>query len=173
MRNLIQQSVLTLLMTTFGFNIAQAAPTNINITGTVVPSPCVVNNNNSNLNVELGPTIQAAALTTAGAGSALTPFNLSLTACPAGTNSVKVTFSGTPDTTSTTMYKNTGTATNLAVELSQQTTGTILGNNSTLTQTVQPDKTVTYALNARAYSAAGSVMPGSIIAVIQANFTYN
>lgn len=173
MNALYTKSAMALLVITMGYGSAQADPVSINITGNVVASPCTVNGSSSNLNVNLGTNIGAATLTTAASGSTLTPFNLALTACPSGTSNVTVTFSGTADTTSTTMYKNTGTATNVAVELSQQGTGTILKNGSTLTKAVQADKTVTYALNARAYSAAGSVMPGNISAVVQANFTYN
>lgn len=152
---------------------ANAAPVNINITGNIIASACTVNNNLSDLNVSLGDDIQAATLEAANSGSTPKGFNLVLSACPVATRNVTVSFAGTGDTTSPTMYKSTGTATSVAVELSQQTTGTILGNGSTLTQAVQTDKTVTYALNARAYSATGSAMPGSVSAVVQANFTYN
>jgi minor fimbrial subunit len=173
MENTIKCSALALVVMAIGYNIAIADPVNINITGNVVAAPCTVNNGNSNLNVDLGTNILASSLATAGSGTILTPFNLALTACPAGTNSVTVTFMGTADSTSASMYRNTGTASNLAVELSQQTTGTILGNGSMLTQMVQADRTVTYALNARAYTAMGSVAPGTINAVVQADFTYN
>lgn len=171
MKNIFKITALTVALISSGYNVSYADPININITGNVVASPCVVNNSVSDLNVDLGKTIQAATLEVAGSGTTPVPFNLALTSCPAGTANVKVTFTGTADTTQTTMYKNTGTATPLAVELSSGST--ILGNNGTLTQTVQTDKTVTYALSARAVTAAGSVTPGSINAVVQANFTYN
>ncbi|MBV6817990.1 type 1 fimbrial protein [Rahnella sp. PD12R] len=171
MKGIVKLSVLALMA--MGYQAANADPVNINITGNVVASPCTVNNNNNNLNIDLGTDIQAKDLFTAGSGSALTPFNLSLTSCPLGTSNVKVTFTGTADTTSPVRYKNTGTATNLAVELSQQGTGTLLNNNSSLTQPVLGDNTVTYALNARAYATSGSVTPGSISSVVQVNFTYN
>lgn len=168
----IKHVALTLAAIAAGYNVAIADPVNINITGQVVASPCEVNNNNSDLNVNLGQTIQASTLATAGAGTAPTPFNLSLKSCPVGTSNVTVTFSGTAAANpQTDMYLNTGVATPLAVELSSG--ATILGNNSMLTQSVQPDRTVTYALSARAVTPTGNVMPGSIIALVQANFTYN
>lgn len=155
-------------------NMALADAVNINITGNVVASPCVVNNNNSNLSVDLGQTIQAGTLATAGAGTTLTPFNLSLTACPVGTNNVTVTFTGTAATApQTNMYLNTGVATPLAIELSSGGLGTVLGNNSTLTMPVLVNRTVTFPLLARAVTSTGNVTAGSIVAVIQANFTYN
>lgn len=171
MNTILKAFVLSVMV--IGYQSANADPVNINITGNVIAAPCTVNNNNSNLNVNLGNTIQASDLANAGSGTGLTPFNISLAACPSGTSNVKVTFTGTADTTTTTMYKNTGSATNIAVELSEQGSGTLLSNNSTLTQPVLADKTVTYALNARAYTAVGSVMPGNISSVVQANFTYN
>jgi minor fimbrial subunit len=174
MKALIKYSVLTAMVMTAGYNVAMAGPTQLNITGRVIASPCVVNNNNSELNIDLGETIQANTLATAGAGTTPKAFNLSLTDCPLGTNNVKVTFSGTAAAApQTNMYLNTGVATPLAIELSQQGTGTILGNASSLTQAVQADKSVTYALSARAVTSTGGVTPGTILAAIQADFTYN
>lgn len=145
---------------------------NINITGRVVASPCNVNSGSSDLAVELGQNIQASSLFTAGSGSTPVPFDLALTNCPVGTSAVKVAFSGTADGASPTMYQSTGTATPLAVELSDATTSAILGNGSSLTQSVLGDSTVTYKLKARAYTAAGSVTPGTITSVVVADFTY-
>lgn len=172
MKTLFKSSVLSLTLIAVGHNVAFADPININITGKVIASPCVVNNSESNLNIDLGTSIQARSLVDAGAGTTPTPFNLTLTECPLGTSNVKVTFTGTAaEAPQTDMYLNTGAATPLAVELSSGST--ILGNNASLTQGVQADKTVTYALSARAVTPTGSVTPGSIIAVVQANFTYN
>lgn len=172
MSQVIKYSALAILAMVVGHTTAKADPVNINITGKVIASPCVVNNNNSNLNVDLGGNIQASILEAAGAGTTPTPFSLELTACPVGTSRVEVTFTGTPATApQTDMYLNSGAANPLAVELSSG--GIILANNSTLTQTVQADRTVTYPLSVRAVTSTGSVMPGSIIAVVQASFTYN
>lgn len=172
MKAVVKYVLLVLLAMAMGYNNAIADPVNINISGNVVASPCVVNNNNSDLNVDLGTSIQANTLETAGAGTTPKAFNLLLTSCPVGTSNVTVTFTGTAAAApQTNMYLNTGVATPLAVELSSG--GTILGNSSTLTQAVQADRTVTYALSARAVTPTGNVMPGSIIALVQANFTYN
>lgn len=171
MKKIVVTSLITGSIIASFMSLSHADPVKINITGNVIASPCIVNNSKSNLDVDLGTNIQASTLEVAGSGTTPVPFNLELASCPAGTSNVKVTFTGTADTTQTTMYKNTGTATPLAVELSSG--ATILGNNSTLTQTVQTDKTVTYALSTRAVTATGKVMPGSINSVVQANFTYN
>ncbi|MNG70003.1 S-fimbrial adhesin protein SfaS precursor [compost metagenome] len=170
----IKRAVMALVIMAAGYNVARADPVSIAIAGRVVASPCVIDGNGSELAVNLGNSIQSATLATAGAGSTPTTFNLSLTGCPAGTKNVKVTFTGTAAAApQANMYLNTGTATPLAIELSQQGTGTILGNGSSLTQAVQADKTVTYALSARAVTATGNVLPGIVMAVILADFTYN
>jgi minor fimbrial subunit len=170
----VKRALLALVVMAAGCNVANADPVNIQIVGRVIASPCVINNNNGDLTVNLGSTIQAATLASAGSGTTPQPFNLSLTSCPAGTKNVKVTFTGTAAAApQANMYLNTGVATPLAIELSEQGTGTLLGNGSSLTQTVQADKTVTYALSARAVTATGNVTPGIIIAAIQADFTYN
>lgn len=171
MKKLTKNTAFGILALAVSVNFAFADPVSINITGNVVASPCVVNNNQSNLNVDL-ETIQASTLAAANAGTTPKAFNLSLSSCPVGTSNVTVTFTGTAAASpQTNMYLNTGDATPLAVELSSG--GTILGNNSTLTQAVQTDRSVTYALSARAVTSTGSVMPGSIVAVVQANFSYN
>ncbi|MEL4012840.1 fimbrial protein [Dryocola clanedunensis] len=149
-----------------------ADPVNINITGKVVASPCVVNSGSGDLTMDLGQNIQASTLATAGSGSTPVTQDLKLTSCPVGTTNVKATFTGTADTTSTTMYKNTGTATPLAVELSNAEDSSLLSNGTTLTLPVLADNTVTFKLKARAYTAAGSVTPGTISSVVVADFTY-
>ena len=155
-------------------SVANAADTTINITGTVIAAPCTVNNGNSDLNVDLGTTIQASSLINAGDATPPKGFNLSLTGCPVGTNNVTVTFTGTAASApQNTMYKNTGTATSLAVELSITDLGTILSNNVSITRPVQVGRTVTFPLSARAVTSTGSVAPGTIVALVQANFTYN
>jgi len=171
MKNLFKSSAIALMIAASGMSVAHAEPVNINVTGNVVASPCVVNNSKTSYDVDLGQTIQAADLATAGAATTPVAFDLTMASCPSGTKKVIVTFTGTADTDQPTMYKNTGTATPLAVELSSA--GTVISNNGTLTKDVAADKTVTYNLSARAVTATGSVMPGTIVSVIQANFTYN
>lgn len=174
MRSLIKRSALALFVMATAYNVAMAAPLNINITGNVVASPCTVNNGNNDLNVDLGTTIQASTLVTAGSSTPPKGFSLSLTGCPVGTNNVTVTFTGTAAAApQTSMYSNTGTATPLAVELSITDFGTILSNNVSVTRPVQAGGIVTFPLSARAVTSTGSVAPGTIIALVQANFTYN
>lgn len=147
---------------------------NISVTGRVLASPCIVNSGSGDLLIDLGQNIQANTLENPGSGSPLVSQNLKLTNCPVGTTNVTVKFTGTADSVSTNMYKNTGAgaATSLAIELSNGGDGSLLSNNTSITQPVQADKTVTFKLNARAYTAQGSVMPGTINAIVVADFTY-
>ena len=158
----------------FAGNIYAADNVNINVTGKVIASPCTTINGGSNaLNVDLGQTIQASSLAAAGAGSTLKTFDLPVTGCPASTTNVKVTFTGTPDATDATLWSNSAAqpAANTAVELSQQTTDTILSNYSSLIGAVDAGST-TFKLQARVLSQAGSVMPGDVSSVIVASFEY-
>ena len=174
MNQLIKFSALAMLVMAASYNTAMADPVNINVTGKVVASPCTVNNGNSDLNVDLGTTIQASSFVNAGDATPAKGFNLTLTGCPVGTNNVTATFTGmAASAPQTTMYKNTGTATSLAVELSISDLGTILSNNASVTRPVQVGRTVTFPLSARAVASTGSVAPGTIVALVQANFTYN
>ena len=144
----------------------------LNITGNVVASPCVVNGGASNIDVDLG-SIQATTLAPVGSSSPEVPFDIKFTACPAGTTSVMATFSGTSDAVAgTNYYKNTGTAGNVAVALIQTSTGNFKGNGTSITQTVQGDRTATMSLKAKAWSSAGSATPGTIKSVVTATITY-
>lgn len=144
----------------------------MNITGNVVASPCVVNGGTGNIDVDLG-NIQATTLAAPSSSSPEVPFDIKLTSCPTGTSGVVATFAGTSDPVAGAgYYTNTGTATNVAVALIQASSGTLKGNGSTITQSVQADRTVTMSMKAKAYSSAGGATPGTIKAVVTATFTY-
>ncbi|MGN7790333.1 fimbrial protein [Enterobacter sp. 22452] len=166
---------LTQLITVFLLVTAVAAQAAdnvaINVTGKVVASPCTVTSP-ADIPVDLGQNIQASSLATAGAASDWTAFQITLGSCPAGTTKATITFSGTPDGDNPAdQYKNTGTATNVAVQL-QGSGGDQFGNGKSFTGVILSDHTYTYNLKARAYSNAGGVTPGTISAVIVATFTY-
>lgn len=173
MKGIMKYVVIILAVVAIPYHTVNADPVNIEVEGKVVAAPCIVNNNVGSLDVNLGSNIKTADLATANSGSTLKPFNIVLSNCPTGTKNVTVVFTGDIDDDAPTMYKNTGTAENIAVELSEQGSDTILSNKSELTQPVLADKTVTFALNARAYTVTGDVGPGNITAVVQATFSYN
>lgn len=165
-------AVIMLAMQTF--SVMAANDVNIKISGKVVPSPCTtINGGAADLTVNLGDTIQAASLAAPNSGTDMVKFEIPLTDCPAGTQNIKATFSGTPDNGDATLWKNTAAspATNIAVELSDQTAGTLLSNGSTLDAPVVGGA-ATYKLQARALSKIGSVLPGDITSTIVVSFEY-
>ncbi|ALR76372.1 fimbrial protein [[Enterobacter] lignolyticus] len=163
--------LLTLCCGLFSASVS-ANSTRIDIYGTVIASPCVVNGGQDSLSVPLGDNIQADSLAAAGSATDWANFTLALTACPASTSSFSVKFTGTPDGDDATMYANTGTATNLKLELATQDASATLNNEMSLDDiTIPSSHAYDLLLRARAVSK-GSVMPGSIIGQVQATFTY-
>lgn len=151
--------------------VKAADPVTINITGNVVASPCQVSSDSITKAVDLGQNIQASSLQTAGSTSNWVTFDININNCPAGTTKATMTMHGTADALSTgDLYKNTGTATNLGVQLQSQA-GDQLGDGKSITGTIASNA-YTYKLQARAYSTNGGVMPGSISSVVTATFTY-
>lgn len=145
---------------------------NIDITGKVVATPCVVNGNNESLAVNLGDNIQADSLSASGSATTWTDVTLRLTSCPASTTSFSVAFAGTADT-DTAYYKNTGTATNLKLELTDGSSEKAYKNGAKLENVTIPSASHAYDLVMRARAVSnGSVMPGTIVGQVQATFTY-
>ncbi|ASG17118.1 type 1 fimbrial protein [Salmonella enterica] len=155
------------------FSTDSQATTNIDITGTVVASPCTVNGGDDTLAVNLGNNIQADDLSTPGNGTNWKSFVLKLTDCPASTTSFSVAFSGTTDDDDAAFYKNTGTATHLKLELVSKDGNTTYSNGATLENVLIPADTRAYNLDMKARAVStGLVMPGTIKGQVQATFTY-
>lgn len=149
------------------------ADTVMNITGNIKASPCTVNTPAGGISVALGNNIQAPTLNAAGMGSPWVGFPINVTGCPAATTAATMTLSGTPDTTQTSMFANTGTATNAQIQLQNVSDSRTLGNGATVIQPVDVSShSATFNLQARAYTSQGGVMPGTLIGVVLATFTY-
>lgn len=160
------------LLVCAGLFSAASQAVNIDITGKVVASPCIVNGNNDSLAVSLGENIQADSLATSGSATTWADVTLRLTSCPASTTSFSVAFTGTTDT-DTNYYKNTGTATNLKLELTDSSSNSAYKNGAKLENVAIPTATHAYDLVMRARAVSnGSVMPGTIVGQVQATFTY-
>lgn len=143
----------------------------INVTGNIIASPCEVKSNSTNIAVDLGQNIQATSLVRNGDASPWVPIDVDLINCPAATTRVTMLFQGTPDITHPEdMYINTGTATNVAVQL-QGVGNEQLGNGKSYNGTIVSNA-YTYHLKARAFTQSGSVLPGTISSVVTATFTY-
>ena len=170
-------TTLAIIAALFSVSSYASDPVTINVTGKVVASPCTFDTSSSTLNIDLG---EKGADNLANAYSQFDAkyFDLVMKDCPVGTTKVTATFSGT-DATDATLgkaFKNTGTATNMIVQIKTPPgywESTSLGNGSTLTSDVDATaKTAKFSLVARAITPTGSVSPGTVSASIVVNFTY-
>ena len=154
-------------------NVIAADSVNVSVTGNIVASPCVFNGGNTSLDVNLG-NIQASNMATPGSTSDPVPFSLLFTQCPAGTRSDTVSFTGNPDSVAgTSYYMNSGSATNVAIAMSEAATGALKGTGTTITQTIAADRTAAMAMQASVKSITGGATPGSISAVVVMTMQYN
>lgn len=157
---------------TISASIYAADPVTLNISGNIVASPCLISSDSVSKSIDLGQSIQASDLQTAGQSTPWTNFTINLSSCPAGTTVAIMTMHGTADTFNPNdMYQNIGTAQNIAVQLQSQST-TPLGNGKSISGTIVSNA-YSYALRARAYTQSGGVTPGTIVSVVTASFVYN
>lgn len=155
------------------WNAFSADSVNVNVSGNIIASPCLFNGGNDNLNIDLGD-IQATNMLTAGSSSDPVAFNLLFTECPAGTRSVTVTFSGTPDPVAgADYYMNSGTATNVAVAMTEESNGVLKGTGSSISKHIAADRTATIAMKAAVKSVSGRATPGTINTVVLLTLQYN
>ncbi|MCL1031689.1 type 1 fimbrial protein [Serratia sp. arafor3] len=172
MKTIFKATALCLALGGIGINSsALANSVQLNITGTVKASPCVVESNNGKIDVPLGD-IEAASMATAGSASGWEPFAMKLVNCPVSTTKVTATFSGTQADENVDMYKNTGDAGSIQIELVDDSETLKLGNGKTMDAPVNANEAV-FNLKARAFSLAGGVTPGSISGAVQVAFVYH
>jgi len=157
---------------TTGTVVRADEPVTINVTGTIVASPCTIDPQSITKNISLGDDIQTSDLVTAGSQSQTVTADIILTKCPAGTSSVTATFHGTADSTDPTkLYTNTGTAENVAVGL-EGDSAQGLGDGQTYTLAITSGVDPDFKVSAYAYSL-GDVTPGTINSVVTVGFAYN
>ncbi|MFH7826562.1 fimbrial protein [Kluyvera chengduensis] len=163
--------IAALILACGGLFSSTSQAVNIDITGLVVASPCIVNGSNDSLVVDLGNDIQASDLATAGSVTSWKTVTLSLTGCPSSTSSFSVAFAGTADDDAD-YYLNNGTATNLKLELTDSGSNKAFKNGAILSNVAIPSShAYDLVMRARAVSK-GNVMPGTIVSQVQATFTY-
>lgn len=165
------RAVFLLLFSTSAWSAGD--PVTLNIIGNVKAGPCQISSDSVSKTVDLtaGKTVTASSLYTAGSTTPWVAFDLSVEQCPPGTTRVSVTFNGQADGENPEdMYRNTGTATPVAVQL-QSREGEPLGDGRSLTGTIT-DQRYTWNLRARIYSQRGQVTSGSINSVVTVSMTY-
>jgi|EndMetStandDraft_3_1072993.scaffolds.fasta_scaffold02516_7 minor fimbrial subunit len=148
---------------------AHAADSTINITGTVVASPCTIE---AVKNVDLGD-IDATKLAATGTSSDYVSFSVNLTNCPATTTSATATFSGTASNTD--YYANSGTAKNVEVELVTSYSSANMGNGKSMNVTID-SATHASSYNLKTHvkndGKGSAVTPGSVSSAIQMAIAY-
>lgn len=170
---MIMRRLLLLVAFIISHPVYSADNVDIKVTGRIVASPCVFNGGSSNLNVDLG-NIQATNMAIPGSLSESVLFNLRFTQCPTGTRSVTAIFTGTPDPVAgADYYMNSGTATNIAIAMTEAGSGMLKGTGSSLTQTIAADRTATLLMRAAVKSVAGGATPGTLSAVVVLTLEYN
>ncbi|MEX1843613.1 fimbrial protein [Enterobacter cloacae] len=90
---------------------AYAADGTINFTGSVIDPACTATPSSSS--IAMG-SISKSALSSVGATSQGKPLTITLSDCPAAARSATITFSGTPDTTNSQLFKVVASGTNTA-----------------------------------------------------------
>lgn len=106
-------------------------------------------------------------------GSDWKTFNIDMNNCSSYVNQIVLTFSGTADTNNiNNLYKNTGTAQNIAVQLESGDGVTPLGNQKVLRVPLAGKNSLSIPLRTRAYSAIGNASAGTVSANITATITY-
>ncbi|WP_369309575.1 fimbrial protein [Providencia rettgeri] len=150
------------------------AATNItvNFTGNIRAATCNISGGN-NIDIDLKQ-LPADTFNNPQTGSDWKSFDINLNNCSSFVNQIKLTFTGAAeagDTTSS-LYKNLGTAKNVAVQLQSNNGATPLGNSKALQVPLNGQSNIAIPLRTRAFSTVGNVVPGSISANITATITY-
>ncbi|MEQ5667010.1 fimbrial protein [Providencia alcalifaciens] len=168
---IIPKNLLLLSSLIFSGNLFAASTVTLNFTGNIKAATCNITGGN-NIDIDL-KSISADVFKNTNSGSPWKNFNISLNNCSTYINQVKLTFTGTADTAdATSLYKNQGTARNLAVQLQNGNGTTALGNQKVLQVTTNGQTNINIPLRTRAFSSLGNVTPGTNSANITATITY-
>ena len=152
-------------------NLYSADNITLNFTGNIKASTCNLVGGD-NIDIDLNK-ISAGVLSNAGSGSVWKTFDISLNNCSPYINQVKLTFTGTVDTAdANSLYKNQGTAKNLAIQLQNGNGTTTLGHQKILQVPLNGQTSINIPLRTRAFSSLGNATPGTVLANITATITY-
>ncbi len=118
------------------------------------------------------PPVLTSALSTAGATAGTTPFSLSITGCPTGTQ-LAISFSSVQDGSATTVAQSTGSASNVGVQMlnSARTPVDITGTQTTNLGTVSSGGNLSVPYYAQ-YYATGQAGIGTVSAAVTYTLTY-
>lgn len=162
-----------LFLNTLGIPLLSHATSTIklNFTGNIKAATCNLSTGN-NLDVDL-TTIPLDTFYRGTKASDWKLFTIELKDCSSYINNVKLTFTGTEDNTDVnSLYKNSGTATNIAIQLQSGDGAMSLGNTKVLTVPTNGQSLVSVPLRTRAFSSLGNGTAGTLSANITATITY-
>lgn len=142
----------------------------VTISGRITATPCTVDAS-LNQTLDLGK-LQRRDLLQAGTGSEWKAFSLTLSSCPPSTSRVTATFTGTPAPDDNKAFASSGTATGVALQLSNADSSLALANNASLTVDIDKARKAAFPLTARIYSPKGQSSAGSFISFVQVNLSY-
>lgn len=145
---------------------------NINITGQVVTSPCVVDTGTVSKVVDLGQESKQN-LINAGDSGIWSDFDLLVRNCPVGTSSVTATFTGNADMQDLTAWRNSGTSYNVALRIASRDHATFYSVNSTMRANIDSSThSAIFPLSARMFTPQGNSIVGTFQSVMNVDFTY-
>lgn len=149
-----------------------SADTAMNLRGNVVAVPCTVDTDTVNKLVEFAP-LQRMDLVNAGTGGEWQDFTLLVNGCPAGTRQVTVKYLGAVDTQDATAWKNSGTATNVALRMTSADHSMTYSNGNTQQIAVNSStRSASFPLSAKIFTPQGNAGAGTFTAVVNLEFTW-
>ncbi|EMB7273599.1 type 1 fimbrial protein [Salmonella enterica] len=154
-------------------SIYSVQATDINLSGIVIASACIVDTGTKEQTVTFQQA-RAVDYLKVGDTSEWQDFELTLSSCPPSTTQVTALFSGDADTDDATKFANShGSATGMALEIMTRDHQTEISPADTLAVKVNGnDHRAVFPLSARMYTPTDRVTPGEFKTVVQLNFTY-
>ncbi|UBX50605.1 type 1 fimbrial protein [Providencia alcalifaciens] len=148
-----------------------ASTVTLNFIGNIKAATCNISGGN-NIDIDL-KNMPADLFNLPQSGSDWKIFNINMNNCSSYVNELVLTFSGTSDTNNiNNLYKNMGTAKNIAVQLESGDGASPLGNQKVLRVPLAGKNSLSIPLRTRAYSAIGNASAGTVSANITATITY-
>ncbi|HHR6223750.1 fimbrial protein [Providencia alcalifaciens] len=167
----MKKLLVALLFLNIPISVYAADTVYLKFTGNIKAATCNLSTGN-NLDVDL-TTIPLDTFYSGTKASDWKIFTIELKDCSSFINSVRLTFSGTADNADVaSLYKNSGTATNIAIQLQSGDGATPLGNSKVLTIPTNGQPLVSVPLRTRAFSSLGNGTSGTLSANITATITY-
>lgn len=155
-----------------GVSFFCSADSSVTIGGNVVATPCMIDTGTVNKQVAFS-SLHRMELVNAGAGGEWQDFSLDINNCPTGTRQVTVKYLGTQDSHDGTAWKNSGSATGVALRLTNAAHSVIYSQGDTQSLAVNASTHgATFPMSAKIFTPQGNAGPGTFSTVINLEFTW-